>query len=378
VEVAVFTTPEVFVSHRNARVTFHGRRLLVQRVRVDGMPIAQVANAMGVSRPCAQRGVARDDREGDAGLWDRSSRPHTMPTRPPAEVEQRVLAARVEHRRGPDGLGPELGFPARTVTRIRRRHGVPRRCACDPVTGEVIRAAKVTAVRSERDRPGELVHMDVKTIGRIPDGGGGNAHGRQMGSTAARKQARIGSDSIHSLVDDRSRLADSAILPDEQGDTCAGLLARAASNVAATGITRIERVMTDNHGSSKRSAAVAAVIAELGATHTYRKPHGPWQNGTVERCNRTLQTAWADRQIDTRNDERAVALAPWRETSTTQRRHGAREGKPPVSRLSPTSRPGTARRCNNVRWRALSGRGRGAGPGMISESPVESGRRRRG
>ena len=135
-----------------------------------------------------------------------------------------MLAARVEHRRGQDWLGPELGVPARTVSRILRRHEVPRLAECDPLTGEVIRASKTTAVRYERDRPGELVHMDVKKIGRIPDGGGWRAHGRQMGSTCAQKKARIGYDYVHSVVDDHSRFAYSEILADEKAATCAGVL----------------------------------------------------------------------------------------------------------------------------------------------------------
>ena len=159
------------MGHRNARLTFHGRRLLVERVRQLGMPISHVARAMGVSRQCAHRWIGRYDAEGEAGLWDRSSRPHRMPTRTSAAVEQFVVAARAEHRRGQDWLGAELGMPARTVGRILRRHHVPHLAVCDPMTGEVIRASKTTAIRYERDRPGELVHMDVKKIGRIPDGG---------------------------------------------------------------------------------------------------------------------------------------------------------------------------------------------------------------
>ena len=124
------------MSHRNARLTPHGRRLLVRRVQ-QGMPIAHVAAAMGISRQCAHRWVARFDAEGDAGLFDRSSRPHRMPNRTPVEVEARVLAARIEHRRGQGWLGPELGVPARTVSRILRRHDSPRLASCDPMTGEV-------------------------------------------------------------------------------------------------------------------------------------------------------------------------------------------------------------------------------------------------
>jgi transposase len=147
------------------------------------MPVAHVAAAMGISRQCAHRWVARWDAEGDAGLEIRSSRPHRTPARTPVEVEAQVLAARAEHRRGQDWLGLELGVPARTVSRILRRHEVPYLARLDPMTGEVIRASKETAVRYERDRPGELVHMDIKKIGRIPPGGGWRAHGRAMGSS---------------------------------------------------------------------------------------------------------------------------------------------------------------------------------------------------
>ena len=125
------------MSHRNARLTVHGRRLLVHRIRVEGSPVAHVAKAMGISRQCAHRWVSRWDLEGDDGLFDRSSRPHTMPTRTVAEIEAQVLAARLEHRRGQDWLGPELGVAPRTVSRILRRHHVPRLVECDPLTGEV-------------------------------------------------------------------------------------------------------------------------------------------------------------------------------------------------------------------------------------------------
>ncbi len=324
------------MGHRNARLTFLGRRLLVQRVREQGMPVAHVAKAMGVSRQCAHRWVARFDAEGEAGLVDRSSRPHRMPTRTRPEVERAVVAARAEHRRGPDWLGAELGVPARTVSRILRRHRVPRLAECDPLTGEVIRASKTTAVRYERDRPGELIHMDVKKIGRIPPGGGWRAHGRHMGSTSARKKTRIGYDYVHSVVDDHSRLAYSEIHADERGDTCAEFLTRAAAYFAAHGIGRIEEIMTDNHWSYTKSHTVTEVIRSLDAKHLRIRPHCPWQNGKVERFNRTLQTEWAYRQVFTTNNERTAALQPWLEYYNHRRRHHALGGHPPISRLSPT------------------------------------------
>lgn len=324
------------MSHRNARLTVHGRRLLVDRVRA-GMPVAHVAKAMGISRQCAHRWVNRFESDGEAGLEDKSSRPGRMPTKTPPEVEAAVVAARAEHRRGQDWLGPELGIPARTVSRILRRHDVPRLAACDPLTGEVIRSSKTTAVRYERDVPGELVHMDVKKIGRIPDGGGWRAHGRQMGSTSAKKKARIGFDYVHSMVDDHSRFAYSEVLPDERADTCAEFFARAVAYFAAHGIDCIAQVMTDNHWSYTHSNALAAQLDAIDAKHVTIKPHCPWQNGKVERFNRTLQTEWAYRQVFDNNDQRTAALHPWLETYNTRRRHSALGGLPPISRLpSPT------------------------------------------
>jgi transposase InsO family protein len=324
------------MGHRNARLSVYGRWLIVQRVRREGWPVAHAAKAMGVSRQCAHRWLARFDAEGKAGLEDRSSRPHRVPTRTNSQVEEMVVQARRRYRRGPDWLGAELGVPARTVTRILRRYGMPRLAECDPLTGEVMRASKTTAVRYERDRPGELVHVDVKKIGRIPPGGGWRAWGRQMGSTWERRKTRIGYDYVHSAVDDYSRLAYSEIHPDEQGETCAGFLARAAEFFASSGIDRIEAVMTDNHWSYTKSQAVAKVLANLDANHLTIRPHCPWQNGKVERFNRTLQNEWAYRQVFTSNHERSRALQPWLEYYNQRRTHSALGGLPPISRLSPT------------------------------------------
>ena len=155
-------------------------------------------------------------------------------------------------------------------------------------------------------------------------------------------KARIGYDYVHSLVDDHSRLAYSEILRDEKGPTCGAFLRRAAAYFAEHGIHRIERVLTDNHFSYRRSNDVAAAIAELGAKHKFIRPHCPWQNGKVERFNRTLQAEWAYRQVFLTNDDRCAALAPWLEQYNTQRRHTALGGLPPLSRVSPTCRPSTA------------------------------------
>jgi transposase InsO family protein len=176
--------------------------------------------------------------------------------------------------------------------------------------------------------------MDVKKLGKIPDGGGWKAHGRQMGSTSARKKIKVGYDYVHSLVDDHSRLAYSEILPDEQGSTCAEFLERAIAYFAVHGITRIERLMTDNAWAYRWS--LRTVCADHGIKQKFIRPHCPWQNGKVERLNRTLATEWAYRQVFTTNDARAAALAPWLEHYNTERRHSALGGKPPISRLPPT------------------------------------------
>lgn len=322
------------MSHANARLNIHGRRLLVERVIGDGRPVAHVAKELGVSRQCAHRWVARFRAEGEAGLADRSSRPHRCPHRTAPAIEAQVLQMRRDERRGQDWIGPELGIPARTVSTILRRHRVPYLRECDPLTGEVIRSSKTTAVRYEHDHPGSLVHMDVKKVGRIHDGGGWKAHGRSMGSTGAKKRARIGFDYIHSVVDDHSRLAYSEVLPDEQGPTCAAFLLRAAAYFATFGIARIERVMTDNHWSYSRSSDVARAMAHLSAKQVFIRPHCPWQNGKVERFNRTLQVEWAYRQVFLTNQARTAALAPWLEFYNTGRRHSAIGGQPPTSRLS--------------------------------------------
>ena len=321
------------MSHGNARTTVHGRRLIVARHRA-GWRQAHIAAAMGISRKCVRTWIARYAAEGEAGLADRSSRPHTSPTRTPVELEDRIVATRTDERRGPDWIGAELGVPARTVSRVLVRRGQPRLCALDPMTGEVIRSSKQTATRYERSRPGEVVHMDVKKLGRIPDGGGWRALGRAARETTYDRTRKLGYDYVHSLVDDHSRLAYSEVLPDEKGATCAAFLARGAAYFAAHGIARIERVMTDNAWAYKYS--LRGVCSTIGARQKFIKPHCPWQNGKVERFNRTLVSEWAYRQVFTSNDERAAALDPWIEHYNTRRRHSALGGLPPVSRLAPT------------------------------------------
>jgi transposase InsO family protein len=290
---------------------------------------------MGVSRKCVAVWIDRFNNHGQNGLHDRSSRPHHTPTKTPALVEQQIIDLRQAQRRGPDWIGAELGICPRTVSRVLARNGLPKLASMDPITGAVIRSSKTTAVRYERDRPGELVHMDVKKLGRIPDGGGWKAHGRASatGTNRDRKNG-TGFDYIHSLVDDHSRLAYSEVLTDEKGTTCEAFLGRALDYFAAHGITTVERLMTDNAWAYRYSLRDLCTTA--GIKQVFIRPHCPWQNGKVERLNRTLLSEWAYRRMYLTNDERSAALAPWLEHYNTHRRHSALGGHPPISRLLPT------------------------------------------
>ena len=319
------------MSHGSARTTFQGRLLIVQRHQA-GWPQAHIAAAMGISRKCVKTWIDRYAVEGEAGLRDRSSRPHAMPTRTSAAVESAIVQLRAAERVGRDEISARLGVPARTVSRVLARHRMPRLSMLDPITGEVIRASKSTAVRYEHDYPGSLAHMDVKKLGRIPDGGGWKAHGRGSTAITRPRAAKVGFDYVHSLVDDHSRLAYSEVLPDEKGTTCAGFLERALDYFADHGITRVERLMTDNAWAYRDS--LRNVCADRGGIkQIFIRPHCPWQNGKVERLNRTLLTEWAYRQAFTTNRDRTQALAPWLEHYNTVRRHSALGGHPPVSRL---------------------------------------------
>ncbi|APU15322.1 integrase family protein [Actinoalloteichus fjordicus] len=196
-----------------------------------------------MSRQCAHCWVRRFHDEGLAGLTDRSSRPHHMPSRTPAEAEDRVVATRERLRCGPVRISAAIGVAVRTVSRVVARRGVPRLGECDPLTGQRIRATRHTTRRYEHPHTGDLLHLDVKKIGKIPSGGGWRAHGRGIRPRMVRG---LGYDYVHAAVDDHSRLAYAEILNDERGVTCAGFLLRAASWFAANGIPRVHRVLTDN------------------------------------------------------------------------------------------------------------------------------------
>jgi len=320
------------MAHPNARLTPRGRLLAVERV-ASGHRVADVAAQLGCSRTCVYKWLDRYRAEGHAGLVDRTSAPHHIPHRIDRALEQAILAMRRTMRRGPEWIAAELGLCASTVGRVLRRYGMPHLSVLDLLTGIPIRRGAATRVRYERERPGELVHIDVKKLGRIPDGGGWRAHGR---TARPRAHARVGFDYVHAAIDDHSRLAYAEIHPDETGTTCAGFLTRAAEFFATCGITCIDQVMTDNAFSYRLSADFQAALLRLGARHVLIRPHCPWQNGKVERLNRTLLREWGYSQVFTSNAQRADLLPEWLTYYNTRRRHSALGGRAPISRLSPT------------------------------------------
>ena len=320
------------MSHRNARLAPAGRMILIQRV-TEGRPVAHVAKEMGISRPTAYRWVNRYRDQGLPGLEDRSSRPKTCPHATTPEKAAEVLAARTEHRSGPSDLAARTGVGARTVSRILARAHVPKLWELDPLTGIRIRAARATERRYERDAPGDMIHIDVKKLGRIPDGGGWRADPNQSVRNHTKGHTRVGFDYVHVAVDDHSRLAFVEVHPDEKGATCAGFLTRAAAFMAANGAP-VKRVMTDNAFAYRLSKDFQGVLAGLDAKHILIKPRHPWQNGKAERFNRTLQEGWAYRHVFTSNQARTDALQPWLDFYNHQRPHGSLGGKAPITRCN--------------------------------------------
>jgi transposase InsO family protein len=285
---------------------------------------------MGVSRTCAWRWWRRYRDQGEAGLVDRSSRPRSCPHRTPACIETRIRIWRHLVRRGPVDLARRVGVPASTVGRVLARHGTPLLRECDPVTGAVIRASRRTANRYEHPYPGSLVHIDVKKLGRIPDGGGWKVHGR---AERPGHKRGLGYDYVHTAIDDHSRLAYAELHDDEKATTCAAFLARAAAFYAGHGIT-VERVLTDNAKNYRIARIFHQTAADLGITLKLIKPHCPWTNGKAERLNRTLAAEWAyARPYDT-NAQRAAALPAWLNHYNLERPHTGIGGQRPIDRIT--------------------------------------------
>jgi transposase InsO family protein len=286
---------------------------------------------MGISRTTAYRWWARYRQHGVAGLQDRPSTAHHHPHRTPPQLEAAVIALRTARKLGPARIAPQVGLPASTVYQVLRRHQLHRLAVLDRPTGRIIR-------RYERAQPGELLHVDVKKLGRLRDGGGHRIHGRDSIQHRTRDRGRRqgrspGYDYIHAAIDDHSRLAYAEVLADEQAPTCAGFLRRAGQFFAAHGIT-IQRILTDNAMAYRRSTQVRAAVAELGAVQRFTRPYRPQTNGKAERFNRTLLAEWAYQRPYHTNHERTIALDQWLHTSNHHRAHTALGGHPPISRVN--------------------------------------------
>jgi transposase InsO family protein len=318
------------VAHANARLTPAGRRILCQRIAA-GRPVAHAAAEMGISRTAGYRWWARYRQGGPAGLLDRPSCPHHHPRRTPTQLEAQVVALRRSRKLGPARIAPLVGLPASTVYRVLCRHQLNRLAWMDRPTGQPVR-------RYERAQPGELVHVDVKKLGRLRDGGGHRIHGRDSHQHRLRDRERWrgrspGYDYIHAAVDDHSRLAYAEVLTDEQASTCAGFLRRAGGFFAAHHIT-IQRVLTDNAMAYRHSHQVHAAVADLGAVQRFTRPYRPQTNGKVERFNRTLLAEWAYVRPYTSNLQRTAALEDWLHLYNYHRAHTALGGHPPISRVN--------------------------------------------
>ena len=312
--------------HPNARLTPRGRETLVSRIEA-GAGVAEAARQMGVSRQTASKWLARA-RRGEP-MSDRTSRPRRLPRSTPAEAEARVIGARRSMLLAPLALAAVTGVPARTCARIVARSGLPRLADVDRVTGEARRRGPVTPVRYERSRPGELVHVDVKKVARIPAGGGWRALGR--GNDPSRGHSGLGSSCLHVAVDDFSRVAYAELLPDERKGTCSAFMSRCLAFFAGLGVA-VERVMTDN-GPGYHSREFNALLASEGVRHLYTRPYSPWQNGKVERMNRTLAQEWQYGRAWDSEAGRAEALPAFIERYNWDRPHSACGGLPPMSRI---------------------------------------------
>lgn len=265
------------MSHANAPLSPTGRLRLARCVVDDGWTLARAAERFNVSITTAQRWAGRYRTHGPAVMVDRSSRPVSCPHRTPRRQERRVIGLRVSRRWGPARIAYHLGMHPSTVHKILTRYRCLRLSWTDPATGVPIRAQRRTVRRYEHPAPGDLVHVDVKKLGRIPDGGGHKIHGRAKGKKNA-ASSRPGYWFIHNAVDDCSRLAYSELLTGERKESAAGFWARANAYFSAAGIT-VRRVLTDN-GSCYRSHAFADALGE-DVTHKRTRPYRPQTNGKV-------------------------------------------------------------------------------------------------
>jgi transposase InsO family protein len=314
--------------HANAPLGPKGRAVMARRVVEDGLTLTEAAEAAGVSVRTAGKWVRRYRVEGEAGLIDRSSAPTTVHNATPPDRVEAIAALRRLRLTGPE-IAEILEMATSTVSAVLKRIGLGKLSRLEPP--EPIR-------RYEKRRPGELIHIDVKKLGRIVGGAGHRIVGRQGqlhnprrtdDSGVPRKQ--VGWECVHVCVDDATRLAYVEVLPDEKASTAIGFLKRAIFFYRSHGIA-VERLMTDN-GSAYRSAAHAFACRALGIKHLRTRPYRPQTNGKAERFIRTMLREWAYAAVYGSSPDRAAALSGWVERYNFRRRHGALGHRPPITRL---------------------------------------------
>ncbi|ONI69713.1 IS481 family transposase [Kribbella sp. ALI-6-A] len=328
------------MSHANAALTPRARLRLARLVVDDGWPVARAAELFQVSWPTANRWAGRYRELGPAAMTDRSSRPQHQPNRTPVRIVRRIVSLRRRHRLGPVQLADRTGVPASTVHAVLTRCRLNRLSHLDRHTGEPIR-------RYEHPYPGAMLHVDVKKLGNIPDGGGwrylGRAQGKKNRAATAGKprnnhrNPRIGTAFIHTVLDDHSRVAYAEIHDDETAATATAVLRNAVTWFTDRGITSIERVLSDN-GSAYRSHLWRDTCHDLGITPKKTRPYRPQTNGKIERFHRTLADGWAFKQLYPTEQARRDALPAWLHHYNHHRPHTAIGQLPPITRL--TNLPG--------------------------------------
>jgi transposase InsO family protein len=306
-------------------------RLIVE----DGWPIAQAAQRFQVSWPTAKRWSDRYRELGPAGMLDRSSRPHHSPNATTAPVLRKIVHLRWKQRLGPLAIAERVGLAPSTVHQILRRCRINRLSHVDRATGEPVR-------RYEHPTPGDLLHVDVKKLGNIPDQGGwrfvGRTQGRRNRATTPgkprtrRHDPRMGTAFVHTVLDDHSRVAYAEIHDDETATTATAVLRRAVAWFAARNVT-VRRVLSDN-GSAYKSHLWRDTCRELGITAKHTRPYRPQTNGKIERFHRTLTQGWAFRRLYTGESQRRKALPGWIHEYNHHRPHTATGRRPPITRLT--------------------------------------------
>jgi transposase InsO family protein len=315
--------------HGNARTCPNSRRLLVERIENQGWSLVTAAEAAGISERTAYRWLARWRGEGQAGLGDRSSRPHRIPHRTAPERERVIEQLRRLHMTAAE-IAEVLGMALSTVSAVLKRIGLGKRSRLTPPE---------PPNRYERQHPGELVHLDIKKLGRIAGAGHRMITGRQSQNhrQARRTRGDLGWEFVHVAVDDATRLAYAEVLANEQGPTAAAFLQRAVAWFASLGIT-VQRILSDN-GACYRSHAHAHACHQLGIRHHFTRPYRPRTNGKAERFIQTLTRRWAYGAIYSTSTERTATLPGWLNHYNFTRQHGSLSHKPPGHRLRELTNP---------------------------------------